>query len=49
MEQRFEEGVSKGIEKGELKARVEIAKALLNSGMTKTQVISITGLKAGEF
>ena len=44
MEQKFEEGVARGVEKGELKAKLEIAQALRQNGMSDAQIRALTGL-----
>jgi predicted transposase/invertase (TIGR01784 family) len=43
MEQKFEEGVARG----ELKAKLEIAEALRQSGMSDVQIMALTGLTEG--
>jgi predicted transposase/invertase (TIGR01784 family) len=48
MEQKFEEGVAKGMERGraegELKAKLEIAEALRQSGMSDAQIMALIAL-----
>ena len=49
MDQKFDEGIEIGIEKGEFKAKKEMANRLLQKGLSKEDIAEITGLKEGEF
>jgi predicted transposase/invertase (TIGR01784 family) len=46
MDQKFDEGLAKGIKMGKREEKMDIARALLKSGLSKDLVCSVTGLSA---
>ena len=48
MEQKYDEGMAKGIEKGRLQEKLEIAKAMLSKGMSPDTICAVTQLREEE-
>lgn len=48
IEEGIEKGIKKGIEKGENKRNIEIAKNLINMGLSDNQIVSATNLSLNE-
>ena len=49
LEKMREEGIQIGILKGRIDGKIETAKELLKSGMSREQICKITGLKDSDF